>query len=91
LAVVSNAQSESYIEGFKKPANLFSIPNTAWIFVSEYSDKRDEPGNISLLNVISQQRQSFSSLPTASKLSDLADPDCTPRSLTELSLHGIAG
>jgi hypothetical protein len=91
LAVVSNAQTEDFIEGFKKPANLFSITNTPWIVVSEYSDKRDEPGNISLLNVNTLQRQAFSSLPMASQLSDFANPGCTPRSLNQLSPQGIEG
>jgi hypothetical protein len=93
MAEESNAQAtESFITGFKKPANLFSITNTPWIVVNEFSRERDEPGaGISLLNVITQQRVAFSSLPTASVLSDFASPDCTPRSLNQLSLHGIDG
>ena len=53
----SNAKAtESFITGFKKPANLFSITNTPWIVVNEFSRERDEPGaGISLFNVNSQQ------------------------------------
>jgi hypothetical protein len=85
---------ETRLEDFFRPEDLLDIEKTPWILVSELSTSRTEPGKISLLHTETKQKYDFAFpnfLTGSGTYSSFAQESCQPRSLDEISPHGISG
>ncbi len=75
--------------GYQNPEDLVQIPNTDLLIVSEMGEfMADSPGNLSLLNMATGQRETLA-IDWSGSSASWGDQNCSAPSVAALSPHGI--